>query len=102
MALDTSGRNSGGILVGVNLDKFQIQNIVQGNFFMKFKLKNKDNNFEWLLIVVCGVAQEVEKEDFLSELVQACTIENLPLIAGGDFNIIRSPKEKSNSIYNDR
>jgi hypothetical protein len=28
-----------------------------------------DDNFEWLLIAVYGAAQEVEKEDFLSELV---------------------------------
>jgi hypothetical protein len=61
--------NSAGILVGVDLDKFQIQNIVRGNFFMKFKLDNTDDNFEWLLIAVNGTAKEVEKEDFLSELV---------------------------------
>jgi hypothetical protein len=32
----------------------------------------------------------------------ACTIENFPLIAGGDFNIIRSSKEKNNNRYNDK
>jgi hypothetical protein len=36
---------------------------------MKFKLRNKGDNFEWLLLAVYGTAQEVEKEDFLSELV---------------------------------
>jgi exonuclease III len=47
------------------------------------------------LVAVYGAAQEEEKEDFLSELVHTCTTENLPLIVCGDFNIIRSPNEKT-------
>jgi hypothetical protein len=31
---------------------------------------------------------------FLQELVQACTVENVPIMVGGDFNIIRSSQEK--------
>jgi hypothetical protein len=31
-------RRSGGISVGLNLDCFNIDQIIQGNFFMKFKL----------------------------------------------------------------
>jgi hypothetical protein len=57
--------HSGGILVGVNLEKFDVQNIVQGDFYLKFKLKNKADNFEWLLILVYGAAQEEEKDKFL-------------------------------------
>jgi hypothetical protein len=74
---------SGGILVGVSLDKFTVLDVVHGNFFLKFKLKNKSDNFEWTLITVYGAAQEDEKENFLQELVQACTVENLPLMVGG-------------------
>jgi hypothetical protein len=59
-----------GILVGVNLEKFIVQGIVLSNFFLKFKLKNKADNFEWTLIAVYGAAQEDEKEFFLQELVQ--------------------------------
>jgi predicted cupin superfamily sugar epimerase len=85
---------SGGILVGVNLEKIIVQDIVLGNFFLKFKLKNKVDNFEWTLIAVYGAAQEDEKDFFLQELVQACTVEKVPFMVGGDFNIIRSPQEK--------
>jgi hypothetical protein len=46
------------------------------------------------LISVYGAAQDNEKEYFLSELVRMCDTENLPLMVGGDFNIIRSPSEK--------
>jgi hypothetical protein len=47
---------SGGILVGVNLEKLLVQGIVHDNFLLKFKLKNMDNNFEWTLIAVYGAA----------------------------------------------
>jgi hypothetical protein len=42
------------------------------------------------------------KIGFLQELVQACDVGNLPLMVGGDFNIIRSPREKNNTRYDDR
>jgi hypothetical protein len=29
-------------------------------------------------------------------------VGNIPLMVGGDFNIIRSPSEKNNSRYEDR
>jgi exonuclease III len=93
---------SGGILMGVNSEKFVVQNSVHGNFHVKFKLKNKMDNFEWVLIVVYGAAQDEGKKSFLRELVQTCSAENLPLLVGGDFNIIRSPHEKNNNRYDDK
>jgi exonuclease III len=93
---------SGGILVGINSEKFTIKSSVHGNFHVKFKLQNKNDNFEWILIAVYGAAQEEEKDRFLRELVQTCKVENLPLIVGGDFNIIRKAQEKNNNRYNDK
>jgi len=43
-----------------------------------------------------------QKSNFLSEVVRICSKEALPIIIGGDFNIIRRPDEKSNGNYNDR
>jgi hypothetical protein len=37
---------SGGILVGVNVENFDIADISQGDFYIKFRLRNKNNNFE--------------------------------------------------------
>jgi hypothetical protein len=51
----------------VNLEKFIVQGVVHGNF-LKFKLKNKADNFEWTLITVNGAAQEEEKEFFYKSL----------------------------------
>jgi hypothetical protein len=45
---------------------------------------------------VYGAAQEEHRENFLSELVRACTsCGDLPFLVGGDFNIIRNPSEKT-------
>jgi hypothetical protein len=58
--------------VGVNLETINVKNIIHGNFYLTFKLiKNKSDNFEWILIAVYGAAQEEEKDSFLWELVQA-------------------------------
>jgi hypothetical protein len=49
---------------------------------------------KWNLIIVYGAAQVEDKEDFLIELGNACSDQELPLLIGGDFNIIRFPSEK--------
>jgi hypothetical protein len=59
------------------------------------KLHNKEDGFEWCLLVVYGVAQDNEKENFLNKLVRMCGTENIPLMVRGDFNIIQSPSEKT-------
>lgn len=47
-------------------------------------------------------AQDELKEAFLTELVQTCAKETLPVLVSGDFNIIRSPLEKNNDRYDNR
>jgi hypothetical protein len=59
----------GGILVGFNRDKFDVLDILHGNFSLKFKLRNKEDSFEWCFIAVYGAAQDNYKENFLSKLV---------------------------------
>jgi hypothetical protein len=65
-------------------------------------LCNKQDNFKWALVAVYGPAQQSSKELFLTELVNMCSHESLPILIGGDFNILRSHKENNNSSYNDR
>jgi hypothetical protein len=42
------------------------------------------------------------KQEFLSELVRLGNIETLPILIGGDFNILRSPCEKNNDRFDHR
>jgi hypothetical protein len=65
-------------------------------------LCNKNDSFKWALVAVYGPAQDDQKTLFLTELVNTCSNENLPVLIGGDFNILRSPEEKNNGNYNDR
>jgi hypothetical protein len=48
-----------------------------------------------MIVVVYGLAQDEHKESFLAELVNMCSLKNLPLIMGGDYNILRHPSEKT-------
>lgn len=62
---------------------------------MEFLLKNKVDNFQWVLVAVYGAAQPKYKKIFLNKLVHAYSKEKIPLMLGGDFNIIRNPSAKT-------
>ena len=72
------------------------------SFFVKFKVRNKKDGFQWVLVSMYGAAQQQYKDAFLTELVQLCTKETLTILIGGDFNIIRGPPEKNNANFSDR
>jgi hypothetical protein len=90
------------MLLGVNLDVCDVGSIEVGNFFIKFHLRNRSDDFQWCLVAVYGAAQPKFKEKFLMELVQACRKESRPILIGGDFNIIRNPSEKNNDNFDSR
>jgi hypothetical protein len=46
-----------GILVGVDLDIFNIGAIDEGDYYGKFYLCNKDMYFKWALVAIYGPAQ---------------------------------------------
>ena len=93
---------SGGMLLGVNLLSFDIGEIEEGDFLIRFKVRHREDDYKFNLISVYGPAQMDHKAQFLSEVVRVCSKEALPIVIGGDFNIIRRPDEKNNDNYNDR
>jgi len=93
---------SGGMLLGVNLLSFDIGEIEEGDFLICFKVRHREDDYKFNLISVYGPAQMDHKAQFLSEVVRVCSKEALPIVIGGDFNIIRRPDEKNNDNYNDR
>jgi hypothetical protein len=56
--------------------------IVEGEFFIKFHLCNKLDNFKWILMTVYGPAQDNIKMAFLSKLVRTCQQNPLPMLIG--------------------
>jgi endonuclease/exonuclease/phosphatase family metal-dependent hydrolase len=53
-------------------------------------------------VPVYGAAHDSFKADFLSKLVHFCESEPLPLLLGGDFNILRKREEKNKDNFNPR
>ena len=92
---------SGGMILGVHLLTFDIGEIEEGDFLIRFKLRHKEHDLKFNLISLYGPAQVDQKTNFLSELVRVCLKYTIPIIIGGDFNIIRRPDKKNNDNYND-
>jgi hypothetical protein len=80
----------------------EVRNIVLGEFAVKFRVRSKVDGFQWALVAVYGVAQLELNPDFLADLVRICRHERLPILVGGDFNIIRRRDEKNNDNFNGR
>jgi exonuclease III len=99
--LPPQGR-SGGILVGINNTTLKVNRVINGKHCVNFNLRSKVDGFEWSLIPVYGAAQEIHKPDFLAELVRVCEAESLPMLVGGDFNIMRRKEDKSNNNFDTR
>jgi hypothetical protein len=48
----------------------------------------------WEMLTVYGPAQHSQSMDFIIELSRKCMMTSLPMVIGGDFNLIRSVKDK--------
>ena len=93
---------SGGILLGVRCDSLEVRSVVMGDFAVKFRVRSKIDGFNWVLVAVYGAAQPELKPEFLADLVRICGSEQLPILVGGDFNIIRRRDEKNNDNFDGR
>ena len=76
--------------------------MVMGDSAVKFRVRSKADGFNWALVAVYGAAQPELKPEFLADLVRIFGSEQLPILVGGDFNIIKRREEKnaSSTIYN--
>jgi hypothetical protein len=65
--------HSGVILLGIDVDIYDIDAIDEGDFNVKFYLCNKVDYFKWALVAIYGPAQVDLKEQFLTEMVPRTT-----------------------------
>ncbi|XP_073358182.1 uncharacterized protein [Aegilops tauschii subsp. strangulata] len=100
--LPSSGNNghSGGILLGVKDATFEVGGMDRGEFFISMEIFERALNFKWEVIIVYGPANHSRSPTFLAELQQKISASPLPVVVGGDFNLIRSPDEKNNDRVN--
>lgn len=85
---------AGGILVGVNSNKFEVLSWQVGSYSLAAMIKNNNDNFVWRLIVVYGSPYEEGKLEFLKELEDLLDNWDGPTVIGGDYNIVANVKEK--------
>jgi exonuclease III len=86
---------SGGLLVGIDFEVFDIRKVEKGDFMIKVLLAHKENGFIWNFINVYGAVQNDHKQKFLVELASFCSKCNYPMLVGGDFNILRKESDKN-------
>jgi exonuclease III len=82
-------RRSRGILIGINSAILLVKRVEMANFWVKIYLRCQNDGFEYVLVPIYGDAQDSHKLEFLSELRHMCDEKPLPMLVGGDFNIIR-------------
>jgi hypothetical protein len=87
---------AGIILLGINSDMFEVDNWLTGEFFISCDIVNWRDKFKSRLCVVYQAAYEEKKQGFVDELYDFCRKTNIPIIIGGDFNLVRYQKDKSN------
>ena len=73
---------SGGILVGINLSRFDVGSFKKGDFILQMNLWDKEVRIKWNLLVIYGAAQEEKKFEFLSELSRFCDSCSEPYLVG--------------------
>src|SRR5205809_8003699 len=71
---------SGGILLGIKTSSMDVLAFSNGEFHIKFHVRNKADNFTWSLVAVYGAAQEEHKTTFLRELVNLAKDNPYPIL----------------------
>jgi hypothetical protein len=82
------------MVLGVHPGVYDIGAIDEGDFYCKFRLRNKDDGFIWALFAMYGPAQEDLKNDFLAEVAGVCGAETHAFIIGGILISCEERKKK--------
>ena len=92
--------HSGGLLLGVNEDHFEVKDWSTGSFFIRVDVLQLDSSKHWSCFVVYGPADHRRTDEFLAEMSTAIAACHFPLVVGGDFNLIRGSEDKNNDNIN--
>ena len=72
----------------------------RGQFFVSMELFERALNFKWEVIIVYSPADHSRSASFLEELHRKVSAASLPVVVGGDFNLLWFVEDKSNSNVN--
>ncbi|XBH61956.1 hypothetical protein VPH35_116304 [Triticum aestivum] len=88
--------------MGVDQDIFEIIAWSHLDFSVSCELRHKCNGNLFRVITMYGSPYEEGKGAFISELHTLFVDFKIPTLIGGDFNLVRNVKEKSNGVINHR
>lgn len=91
---------SGGILLGINCEAFDLISVHRGRYFMGAALRQKNVDLAWELCIVYGLADHSFSADFLHELFLKVSASSLPVVVCGDLNMVRGAQDRSNGLIN--
>jgi len=83
------------LITGVKSDSLKIEDSVVEDYFLGVLVRHRMSNFRFWIINVYGPAQHEFPLDFIQGLSRFCTDELLPILMGGDFNLIRSNRDRN-------
>jgi hypothetical protein len=86
--------------MGIKEDSYEMEDYESGEHYAGMVLRDRLTNLICELITVCGPANLESSKDFIAELFKKYLYASLPMVFGGDFNIIRHAKEKNNKNIN--
>lgn len=98
VALASVHRALRGILLGCSRDRVEVLSWELGTFFVAASVRQRTSRVGWMVVSVYGPADHDWAAEFLEELqalVARCDDIGLPMVLGGDFNLICSSVDKS-------
>lgn len=87
--------HSGDIFMGVKEDLLQVEEWSKGEFHVGVIIRNRMTSLRWKMVVVYGPADHSLSHGFMQELRDICQGVSIPLLIGGDFNLVLEINDKS-------
>jgi exonuclease III len=92
--------HSGGMLLGLRDSVFDVGRVALGQFFISASILCRADNFKFEFIGVYGPADHAFTQVFLQEISARVAASDLPILMGGDFNLLRDAADKNNDRVN--
>jgi hypothetical protein len=81
--------------MGIDKGLASVSDEDRGEFFQSCILIMKSDGFQWMLVNIYGPAHDDKKLEFLEEIQNKVLSSELPILIGGDFNLVRKVEDKS-------
>lgn len=76
--------------IGLEMEDFNI-----GTYCVSMTIRDRRSNFRWVMVTMYGPVNHDSSGKFLEEIGGICKQSPLPILIGGDFNLIREESDKN-------